>query len=71
MEPVRDILSEEDPNDVPCRAERYELVKQIKDRMTEWLEALDEREKGPSVTETAKLVRELDSLTEKLRRWGF
>ncbi|MDE2654925.1 MAG: hypothetical protein OXI71_14060 [Gemmatimonadota bacterium] len=71
MRSVREILLDRDPNDVPCRAERYGQIKAIHDRVTEWIEALDEREKGPSVTETGTFLTELDSLTENLRTWNF
>lgn len=71
MRSVREILMERDPNDVECRAERYAQVKAIHDRITEWMKALDEREKGPSITETGKLLSELDTLTEKLRSWNL
>ncbi|MXW07897.1 MAG: hypothetical protein F4Z87_07235 [Gammaproteobacteria bacterium] len=71
MRSVRDILSDRDPNDVPCRGERYTDIKAIHDRVKEWLDALDDREKGPSLIETKTFLIEIDKMTEGLRKWEF
>ena len=65
--PKQILLEIEQQNGQEKRLKRRNVLNELRNRLDEWIDELDSRDKGPSGKEVTRIVDELESYLAQLR----
>ena len=72
MRSAKDILAgADDVNSVDARADRLNLLSQFSERVTEFVQILKDRGKGPSLREMNRILDDIEARTLKMRQYDL